>query len=110
MSYLAERHHFTAYLQESGFVEGWLVKDWVRGGKGGLGQVMAQGLTSLMRLWAQMRAVEWMRTGSLVGSDRQMIWRVRHALAFAPPHPVIPKTIAHAQKRQRHGAAGYWPA
>lgn len=44
MSYLAERHHFTAYLQESGFVEGWLVKDWVRGGKGGLGQVMAQGL------------------------------------------------------------------
>lgn len=58
VSYLAERHHFTAYLQESGFVEGWLVKDWVRGGKGGLGQVMAQGLTSLMRLWAQMRA-QW---------------------------------------------------
>jgi hypothetical protein len=35
---------------------------------------MAQGLTSLMGLRAQMRAVEWMRTGSLTGSDRQMIW------------------------------------
>ena len=33
------------------------------------------------------------RTGSLTGSDRQMIWRVRHALAFAPPHPVAPKMI-----------------
>lgn len=53
---------------------------------------MAQGLTSLMRLWAQMRAVEWMRTGSLIGSDRPMIWRVRHALAFAPPHPVTTHT------------------
>ena len=34
LSYLAERHHFTAYLQRSGFVEGWLVNDWVRGGRG----------------------------------------------------------------------------
>jgi erythromycin esterase len=73
LRYLVERHHFTAYLQESGFVEGWLVNDWVRGGRGGLGQVMAQGLTSLMGLWAQMRAqLEWMRdhngsAGHLVG-------------------------------------------
>ena len=32
LSYLAELHPFTAYLQESGFVEGWLVNDWVRRG------------------------------------------------------------------------------
>jgi erythromycin esterase len=32
LSYLAEGHHFTAYLLESGIVEGSLVNDWVRGG------------------------------------------------------------------------------
>jgi erythromycin esterase len=64
LRYLVERHGFSAYAMESGFVEGWLVDGWVRGDDkpGRLDQVMAGGLTSLMGLWAPMRAhLEWMR-------------------------------------------------
>jgi len=62
LRYLVERHGFTAYALESGFPEGWRVDDWVRGGDGDLGQVMAAGTTSLMGLWQPMRAqLEWMR-------------------------------------------------
>jgi erythromycin esterase len=62
LRYLAERHGFSAYAMETGFVEGWLVDNWVRGGEDQPGQVMANGMTSLMGLWSQMRAqLEWMR-------------------------------------------------
>lgn len=66
LRYLVERHGFSAYAMESGFVEGWLTDGWVRGGKDNagdqLGQVMANGMTSLMGLWTEMRAhLEWMR-------------------------------------------------
>lgn len=62
LRYLVERHGFGAYAMESGFVEGWLVDDWVRGGANQLGEVMANGMTSLMGLWTEMRAhLEWMR-------------------------------------------------
>ena len=33
------------YAMESGFIEGWLVDAWVRGGQDQLGQVMANGMT-----------------------------------------------------------------
>jgi erythromycin esterase len=62
LRYLVERHGFSAYAMESGFVEGLLPDNWVRGGEDQLGQVMAKGMTSLMGLWTQMRAhLEWMR-------------------------------------------------
>ena len=62
LRYLVERHGFSAYAMETGFVEGWLVDNWVRGGEDQLGQVMANGMTSLMGVWTQMRAhLEWMR-------------------------------------------------
>ncbi|WP_405412952.1 erythromycin esterase family protein [Streptomyces decoyicus] len=62
LRYLVERHGFSAYAMESGFVEGQLIDHWVRGGEGRLGQVMANGTTSLMGLWTQMRThLEWMR-------------------------------------------------
>jgi erythromycin esterase len=62
LRYLVERHGFSAYAMETGFVEGWLTDNWVRGGEDQLGQVMANGMTSLMGLWTQMRAhLEWMR-------------------------------------------------
>ena len=62
LRYLVERHGFSAYAMETGFVEGWLVDNWVRGGDGQLGQVMAKGMTSLMGLWTQMRTqLEWIR-------------------------------------------------
>jgi erythromycin esterase len=55
-------HGFSACAMESGFVEGWLVDGWVRGSQDQLGQVMANGMTSLMGLWTQMRAqLEWIR-------------------------------------------------
>ncbi|MFB9531847.1 erythromycin esterase family protein [Nonomuraea roseola] len=62
LRYLVERHGFSAYATESGFVEGRLPDTWVRGGEEQLGHVMANGMTSLMGLWKQMRAhLEWMR-------------------------------------------------
>ncbi|GAA2775666.1 hypothetical protein GCM10020219_052860 [Nonomuraea dietziae] len=62
LRYLVERHGFSAYATESGFVEGRLPDTWVRGGEERLGHVMANGMTSLMGLWKQMRAhLEWMR-------------------------------------------------
>jgi erythromycin esterase len=62
LRYLAERHGFSAFAMESGFVEGWQPDRWVRGGDGELGEVMANGMTSLMGLWTQLRdLLEWMR-------------------------------------------------
>ncbi len=62
LRYLAERHGFRAHAIESGFVEGQLTDNWVRGGEDQLVRVMASGMTSLMGLWTQMRAqLEWMR-------------------------------------------------
>lgn len=67
LRYLVERHGFSAYAMESGFVEGWLTDNWVRGSEDNAGDpeqlsdVMANGMTSLMGLWTQMRAhLEWM--------------------------------------------------
>lgn len=60
--YLVERHGFGAVAMETGFVEGWLVDGWLRGGEGELAHVMANGLTSLMGLWTEVRALlEWTR-------------------------------------------------
>lgn len=62
LRYLVERHGFSAYAMETGFVEGWLTDGWVRGGAGDAGQVLADGITSLMGLWRPMREhLEWMR-------------------------------------------------
>jgi len=62
LRYLVERHGFSAYAMESGFVEGGQVDAWLRRGAGTLGSVLAQGMTSLMGLWEEMRALlEWMR-------------------------------------------------
>lgn len=62
LRHLVERHGFSAYAMETGFVEARLTDDWVRGGDDELGDVMANGMTSLMGLWTPMRAhLEWMR-------------------------------------------------
>ncbi|HWE91931.1 MAG TPA: erythromycin esterase family protein [Pseudonocardiaceae bacterium] len=65
LRYLVERHGFSAYAMETGFTEGWRADNWVRGSKDTtdqLGDVMANGMTSLMGLWTPMRAhLEWMR-------------------------------------------------
>ncbi|HEX9334591.1 MAG TPA: hypothetical protein VF892_01850 [Pseudonocardiaceae bacterium] len=58
LRYLVERHGFSAYAMETGFVEGWLTDDWVRIGGGQLGHVMANGITSLMGLWTRSRVSE----------------------------------------------------
>ncbi|TVT61842.1 erythromycin esterase family protein [Amycolatopsis rhizosphaerae] len=62
MRYLVERHGFGAYAMETGFTEGHRTDRWVRGGEDRIGEVLAQGMTSLMGLWAPMRTLlEWMR-------------------------------------------------
>nr|WP_042179697.1 erythromycin esterase family protein [Kibdelosporangium sp. MJ126-NF4]CEL13977.1 hypothetical protein [Kibdelosporangium sp. MJ126-NF4]CTQ88345.1 hypothetical protein [Kibdelosporangium sp. MJ126-NF4] len=62
LRYLVERHGFSAYAMESGYTEGALADRWIRGGQGDVGQVQANGVTSLMGLWTQMRAhLQWMR-------------------------------------------------
>ncbi|RJL30168.1 erythromycin esterase family protein [Bailinhaonella thermotolerans] len=62
LRYLAERHGFAAYAMETGFAESWAVDDWVRGGGGDLGWILANGITSLMGMWTPMRdQLEWMR-------------------------------------------------
>ena len=80
LRYLVERHGFGAYALESGFVEGWLTDAWVRasgddaGDQERLGDVMANGVTSLMGPWTEMRALlEWMH-----GHDRG----AAHAVGF----------------------------
>ncbi|MCK2212302.1 erythromycin esterase family protein [Actinomadura sp. ATCC 31491] len=64
LRYLVERHGFSAYALESGFTEGRPVDGWVRG-EGGpeeLGRVQADGVTSLMGVWTQLRdQLRWMR-------------------------------------------------
>ncbi len=78
LRYLVERHGFTAHAMETGFVEGWLVDDWVRArtddGSGDdgdrLGHIMANGLTSLMGLWTPIRTeLEWMRRHNRGAAD-----------------------------------------
>ncbi|MDU0294238.1 erythromycin esterase family protein [Saccharothrix longispora] len=62
LRYLVERHGFGAYAMETGFTEGGLTDSRVRGGGERPGHVLAEGITSLMGLWTQMRAqVEWIR-------------------------------------------------
>ncbi|MET9831375.1 erythromycin esterase family protein [Streptomyces sp. NPDC006385] len=76
LRYLVERHGFSAYAMESGFAEGWLTDNWVRAGDEAAdqpnepGRVMADGMTSLMGLWTQMRAhLTWMRRHNLTSSS-----------------------------------------
>ena len=64
LRYLVQRHGFSAYAMESGFVEGWWVNDWVhaRVDAEAIGDVLANGMTSLMGMWVEMRdQLEWMR-------------------------------------------------
>ncbi|OZM75897.1 erythromycin esterase family protein [Pseudonocardia sp. MH-G8] len=70
LRHLVERHGFSAYAMESGFVEGWQTDAWVRGGADGdrLDDALANGITSLMGLNRQMRAhLEWMRQHNRTG-------------------------------------------
>jgi erythromycin esterase len=65
LRYLVERHGFGAYAMESGFVEGRLVADWLRGEAPDTDHVVANGVTSLMGLWTETRTtLEWLRQGS----------------------------------------------
>jgi erythromycin esterase len=62
LRHLVERHGFSAYAMESGFAESRLADEFVRGGGRPIGQVLADGLTSLMGLWTEVRdQLEWLR-------------------------------------------------
>jgi erythromycin esterase len=61
--YLVERQGFKAFAFESGFAESRLVDDWVHDGQDDqLGYVMANGMTSLIGLWSEIRdQLKWLR-------------------------------------------------
>lgn len=64
LRYVVERHGFRAFAMETGYVEGWRVDAWIHGEGDAeqVGEVMATGLTSLMGLWAEVRAqLEFLR-------------------------------------------------
>ncbi|OLR91315.1 erythromycin esterase family protein [Actinokineospora bangkokensis] len=66
LRYLVSRHGFTAFAMESGFTEGWRVNQWVHGGPGDLDDLLATAITSLMGIWAPVRAqLEWMRSAGV---------------------------------------------
>ncbi len=77
LRYVVKRHGFSAYAMESGFVEGWLTNNWVRGSEDNaddpeqLSYVMANGMTSLMGLWTEMRT--------------HLGWMWQHNRAASPP-------------------------
>ncbi len=69
LRYLVERHGFGAYAMETGFVEGRLADDWVRGGGDALGHVQANGLTSLTGMWTELGDhLTWMRERNLTAN------------------------------------------
>jgi erythromycin esterase len=62
LRHLVERHGFTTFAMETGFVEGRQVDAWIQNGEEPLANTMANGLTSLMGLWTEVRAqLEWLR-------------------------------------------------
>ncbi|MEV4222053.1 erythromycin esterase family protein [Nonomuraea sp. NPDC049725] len=100
LRYLAERHGFGAYAMETGFTEGWRADAWVRGGGDRLGEVMADGLTSLMGLWRQMGAhLEWMR-GHNASAERPIgfhgIDLGGHNASLIPALDAVLAFLAHA--------------
>ncbi|OLT21605.1 erythromycin esterase [Pseudonocardia sp. CNS-139] len=100
--HLVERHGFGAFGMETGHVEGWQVDAWVHGGDGRIGDVLANGITSLMGLWTETRAlVEWLRahpvgfTGiDLSGSNVSLLPALDAVTAYLgqaePEHTVDP--------------------
>lgn len=71
--YLVERHGFSAYAMESGFAESRRVNDWIHGrlDPGRIGDVLANGLTSLMGMCREQREqLEWMRRTNASGERR----------------------------------------
>lgn len=61
--YLVEKQGFQAFAFESGFAESRLVDEWVHTGEDDrLGYVMANGMTSLIGLWSEIRdQLKWLR-------------------------------------------------
>ena len=76
LRYLVERHGFTAYAMESGFVESRAVDAWLaRSGQSAaaadIGAVLAHGLTSLMGMFTEQRQLlEWL--GSTAAGDSRV--------------------------------------
>ena len=74
LRYLVERHGFTAYAMESGFVEGcevdaWLARSVQSGAVADIGTVLAHGMTSLMGMFTeQRRLLEWLGSTTAGGS------------------------------------------
>jgi erythromycin esterase len=96
LRYLVERHGFSAYALESGFVEGWQVDDWLRGGDGELGPVTAAGTTSLMASWTQVRdQFAWMREHNRTAARPVGFYGVDLPASMVSPLPGLDAVTAY---------------
>ena len=102
LRYLVERHGFSAYAMESGFVEGWLTDSWVRDGEESTGDpeqlshVMANGITSLMGLWTEMRThLEWMRQHNRTASHPVGFYGIDLPGSIVSPLPGLDAVTAY---------------
>ncbi|MEU0570769.1 erythromycin esterase family protein [Nonomuraea sp. NPDC005983] len=96
LRYLVERHGFSAYAMETGFVEGRQVDNWVRGGEDDLGRVMANGMTSLMGLWTQMGAqLEWMREHNRTAAHPAGFYGIDLPGSMVSPLPGLDAVLAY---------------
>ncbi|WP_189223539.1 erythromycin esterase family protein [Saccharothrix coeruleofusca] len=101
LRYLVERHGFTAYAMETGACEAWLVDDWVRGGAQPVGRVLAEGLTSLMGSWTQMREhLEWMRRHNAAASTPVGFYGIDLGCANASLLPALDVVLDHLARAE----------
>ncbi|MCP2257160.1 erythromycin esterase [Streptoalloteichus tenebrarius] len=100
LRYLVERHGFGAYAMESGFPEGWTTDRWVRGGQDDqLGHVLANGLTSLMGLWTQMRdQLEWLRRHNHDAEHPVGFYGIDLGGSNASPLPALDAATAYLER------------
>ena len=84
--YLVEAHGFTAIAIESGSVEGRIVHDYVRDGRGEIGDVLAQGINRDFQEFPQNEElVRWMREYNANPSNRRKIAFYGFDMAGWPP-------------------------
>ena len=96
--YLVEEHAFTAIAIESGVVEGRTVHDFVRGGRGEIGDVLAEGINWDFHEFPQNEAlVDWMREYNASPSNTRKIDFYGFDIAGWPPaHRSAPRGLRTA--------------
>ncbi|MCP2166301.1 erythromycin esterase family protein [Goodfellowiella coeruleoviolacea] len=104
LRFLVERLGFSCYALESGFTEGHLVDDWVRGGPGAVADIAEQGITwTVGNTTAMHDTLTWLRSA-----------RATHPVEFAgldipasggSPHPALHAVAEFLRGADPHAVA-----